>query len=278
MISPQYSFEEFCLRVSAKDPLQVIDAAGQEGANARGHHRYITKGKNFRKGSKGWTYCENLKGLVSMVMNGSVPPYATEDFLAAAQPLMVQLLRKWQIGSLRHVFIDSPQAKLRRVSLPEGADHIVVLVSRAEIEAIDILPALGTLRRLTEAPETAREFFERVDIAFHGYDDDTRELSEIIEVRNFVFRLDDQFPFWLFFLSKHYLGLQCLLWCLLLPSLTEEGRSEIFPERIDRLLTNRWFPAMNQICHYARFSEQQIEALTDRVLTYITKGRLPLVE
>jgi hypothetical protein len=162
------------------------------------------------------------------------------------------------------------------MKLPNTFDPLVVLVSRAEVEAGDVSPALSVLQRLTQSPETAREFFERVDIAFHGYDHDSRELFEIPEVRNFAHRLDEKFPFWLFFLSKRHLGLQCLLFCFLPPFLTEEARSQIFPERIDQLLSRRWFPAMNQVCEYASFSERQIEQLTDRVIHYITNGRFPL--
>ena len=73
---------------------------------------------------------------------------------------------------------------------------------------------------------------ERVEISFHGYDHTPQELFEIPEVRNFVYQLDEQFPFWLFFLSKRHLGLQCLLFCFLPPFLTEDARSRIFPERI----------------------------------------------
>lgn len=151
-------------------------------------------------------------------------------------------------------------------------DPIAVIISRAEVEAGDIEHVLSTLQRFTLTPETARASFERVDIAFHGYDQDTRELYEIPEVRSFVYQLDEQFPFWLFFLSKRHLGLQCLLLCFLPPYLTEQARSRIFPERINQLLSSRWFPAMNQICEYAGFSERQVKQLTDRVVNYISDG------
>ena len=48
------------------------------------------------------------------------------------------------------------------------------------------------------------------------------------EVSNFVCELDQQFPFWLFFLSKRHRGLQCLLFCFLPPFLTEAGRARSF--------------------------------------------------
>jgi hypothetical protein len=147
------------------------------------------------------------------------------------------------------------------------------MVSRRDVEAADTSSTLGVLRRLIESPATARQFFERVDIAFHGYDDASEELFEILEVRDFVYKLDEQFPFWLFFLSKHHLGLQCLLLCLLPPFLTETGRSEHFPQRIGELLERRWFPAMNDICKYVGFSQHQIEELTDRIEAYINQGK-----
>lgn len=160
------------------------------------------------------------------------------------------------------------------MQLLELANPVVVVISRAEVEAGDPSRALSILKQLAETPEEARRFVERVDIAFHGYDDDSRELFEIEEVRDFARQLDGAFPFWLFFLSKSSLGLQCLLYCMLPPHLTEAGRAKIFPERIDQLLSTRWFPAMNHVCGYVGFSESQIEVLTDRAIDYITNGRI----
>lgn len=155
------------------------------------------------------------------------------------------------------------------------SDHITVVISRKEVEDEDIEPALGTLRRFLHSPKIVAEYFERLDIVFHGYDQDSRELFEIPEVRNYVYKLDNKFPFWLFFLSKYDLGLQCLLLCFLPPYLTQEAKVRLFPERIDDLLSRRWFPAMNQLCNHAGLSEAQIESLTDRVVKYITVGQSP---
>jgi hypothetical protein len=74
------------------------------------------------------------------------------------------------------------------------------VVSRSEVETADISLALRLLRRLLESPGTSRKFYERVEIVFDGYDHIQDELFEISEGRNFVYRLDEKFPFWLFFL------------------------------------------------------------------------------
>jgi hypothetical protein len=285
LVSPGYNFEEFCVRVIGKDYQSVMNAAGAEASYALVTHRYTTKEDDFPEESLGREYRENLRRLVSLLVNGSIPPDAAPSFLSAAKPLISQLLEKWEIGNLRRFLplindLTPGQGQkpatgpLQLWELPEEVDPLAVTVSRDEVEALDTGAPLFILRQLTASPSTAIKFFERVDIAFHGYDEITLELFEIPGVRDFVHKLDEQFPFWLFFLSKYYLGLQCLLLCFLPPYLTAEGRSEVFPERIGQLLTRRWIPAMNQVCEYVRFSKQQIMELTDRVMSYITKGRL----
>lgn len=274
LVSPEYDLETFCNRMRGKDPLSVMEAASAEISYARRLHREAAKESDFRKGSRGRRYCENLQKLISMLMNGSVPAGSTSEFLITVKPLVQELLQRWEIGNLRQVF-SNLQTK-ERLSLPKTIDPLVIVISRNEVEAMDISAALGTLKKLTDSPDTAREFVERVDIAFHGYDHIRYELFEIPEVRNFVYKLDEQFPFWLYFLSKRHLGLQCILWCFLPPFLTDDARSRIFPERINDLLTKRWLPAMNHICEYVGFSESQIEQLTERAMAYITKGRFPI--
>lgn len=154
-------------------------------------------------------------------------------------------------------------------------DPVIVTISRNEVIAGDVSAAASVLGRFTENPEIARSMFERVDVAFHGYDQDARELFEIPEVRDFVYKLDDEFPFWLFFLSKQHLGLQAIALCFLPPFLTEEAKKTVLPQHLDRLLNNRWWPAMNHICEFVGFSEDDIEQLSERVLHYFFNGPLP---
>lgn len=150
----------------------------------------------------------------------------------------------------------------------------IIVVSREEVISKDTSSALEALRALVVSPEAALQYFEAVDIAFHGYNDWREELFEIQEVREFVYALDKQFPYWLFFLDKKALGLQCIAYCFLPPFLTQEAKQRIFPERLNKLLTTRWFPAMNHVCEAVGFSEEQIEELTDRSVRYLLGGPL----
>lgn len=148
----------------------------------------------------------------------------------------------------------------------------VITISRSEVEAQDTSSVLEALRALFASPDVALQYFESVDIAFHGYNGTREELFEMQTVREFVYALDEQFPFWLFFLDKSALGLQCIAYCFLPPFLTTEAKQRIYPERLNELLTKRWFPAMNQICTWVGFSEEQIKILTDQSVDYLLDG------
>lgn len=150
----------------------------------------------------------------------------------------------------------------------------IIIISRAEVDNKDTSSVVGALRALVASPEVALQYFESVDIAFHGYDNTREELFEILEVREFVYALDEQFPYWLFFLDKSALGLQCLAYCFLPPFLTAEAKQKIYPERLNKLLNSRWFPAMNHVCEWVGFDDDQIEVLTDRAVEYLLSGPL----
>jgi hypothetical protein len=147
-----------------------------------------------------------------------------------------------------------------------------IVITRNEVVTKDTSSALNALRVLISSPKAARQYFESVDIAFHGYNETREELFEISEVREFVYALDEQFPYWLFFLDKTALGLQCLAYCFLPPFLTAEAKRKHYPERLNELLTKRRLPAMNQVCEWVGFTEEQIEMLTNRSVDYLLSG------
>ncbi|MCL4852445.1 MAG: hypothetical protein KJZ78_13820 [Bryobacteraceae bacterium] len=151
-------------------------------------------------------------------------------------------------------------------------EPVIIVVSREEIESRDTSAVLGTLKSCIASTETVQAYFEKVDVAFHGYNEDSRELFEIPEVREYVGLLDDAFPYWLFFLTKSGLGLQCIMLCFMPPYLTEAARRTVLPQKLDELLSKRWLPAMNEACISAGFSEQQIEDLTNNVVDYFIDG------
>lgn len=152
-------------------------------------------------------------------------------------------------------------------------DFLQIIISKADVQSGNTESTGNILASLTSTPAQALKWRERVDIAFEGYDHTTEELFEIPEVRDFVYKLDEMFPFWLFFMSKAHLGLQCILLCFLPPYLKPEAKARIFPVRIEQLLTQHLFPAMNDVCAFVGMSEEDVAEMTDRTIEYMSSGQ-----
>ena len=151
-------------------------------------------------------------------------------------------------------------------------DPLVVVVSRRDVEAGNIEPTLQVLSRLLADIPTVHEYRERVDIAFHEYDADSRELFEISEVRRFVANLDDAFPYWLYFLSREYTGLRAVAFCFLPPHLTEQAQRTIWPQRLTELVDRRWAPALRDLAAKAGWSEADVNHMLSTAGRYFLEG------
>lgn len=150
---------------------------------------------------------------------------------------------------------------------------LVIVISREEVERQDLSGPLSVLKSLIKSRESIRGNMTNVDIGFSGYDSTSRELFEISQVRDYVQSLDAQFCFWLYFLSRSFLGLQCLALCFLPPYLTEEARQRIHMERLTELIEGRWGPAMYHLCSAAGHSEAEADELMASAAVYFTSGR-----
>ena len=155
---------------------------------------------------------------------------------------------------------------------------LIIVISRDEVERQDISAPLSTLKSLLVNRDSIRANQLNVAVSFHGYDDSREELFEIPEVRNYVYALDAQFPFWLYFLSRYFTGLQCLACCHLLPYLTPEAQQQSHPKKLAELIENRWGPALLKICSAAGHSEAEADALLESAMGYFTSGPTKLVE
>jgi hypothetical protein len=105
-LSPEFDLRVFCYQMMDKDPAQVLHAASAEISYTRQNHRDQTSERNFREGTKGRRYCDDLQQLIRIVMNGQMPPDPNPDFVQAIAPLIKNLLKKWTIGTLRQHFTD----------------------------------------------------------------------------------------------------------------------------------------------------------------------------
>ncbi len=132
LVSPGYDLEIFCRQMLGKNLIAVIKETSAEIGNARKLHLEATKGKDFPIGSKGSKYCSNLQRLVSILVNGSVPNNASQEFLNSIRRLIINLLQKWEIGNLRSVFSNIRDAEF--VGLSEIVDPLIVVISKFVVE------------------------------------------------------------------------------------------------------------------------------------------------
>lgn len=151
-----------------------------------------------------------------------------------------------------------------------GVDFLTILISRDEIEQQDITEPMDILNQLLSDKTISKYFKERVEIVIDGYNNQREELWEISEVRDYVNKLDEEFPYWLFFLSKHGTGLMVIIKCQLLPFLSPEGEKNVNGPRLQNYLLKRGFPAMNTLCNIIGDTEKENSKMTERVFNYIT--------
>jgi len=95
------------------------------------------------------------------------------------------------------------------------ADKIILFIPKNVIDANDYSFALNIFDDVLKNPALIRKFKNQVTIGFDGYDDDSKEVFEIIAIRNFIQQLTLEFPFWFYFinLEDHSLRILLLILC-----------------------------------------------------------------
>ena len=150
-----------------------------------------------------------------------------------------------------------------------------IVIPEADVLSGDLERTLRALSVLVSSPTEARQLREAVDVAVSGYDDSPVELFEIPVIREFMSRLDEVFPYWLFFLSKSMPGLKFISLCLLPSNRTPEGKILVDLAPVERLLNDRWLPAMHQLCSWTAMTKDEVAAMTEQVHSYFTATHTP---
>src|SRR6266567_4888538 len=118
-----------------------------------------------------------------------------------------------------------------------------------------------------------REMMDSFIFCIDGYDDDSREIHAIPEIRRFYSAFHDVWPYWLYFCNLEADTLKAMVFCCL-PSLTSmnvDGHDEVAitfdSVEILRFITSDLAP-MNAICDRAELFEERIEQRTRAVFKY----------
>lgn len=167
-----------------------------------------------------------------------------------------------------------------------GADPPILLVSRGEIERLDMTRMLSVFLEMME-PEYARALRQRVWLGVDGYDDDPRELIETPEVGEWMRKLDQRWPYWFFFIEPTYSQSLPLLACAVcsfefVGGSQERSTGSLSPrpsrafrftnphEHAEFMLAR--FGAMNAICDGLGDTEKVIKQMSNRILSTIGGG------
>lgn len=110
---------------------------------------------------------------------------------------------------------------------------LVLLISRHEIETGNYTSSLERLLVMADSRENTLRYRESLLLQITGYDADRRELPEIPEVRQFFALLTNEWPDWLWFLSREQ-GTISLLMSLLCKVRIHRANASLGIEFIDK--------------------------------------------
>ena len=150
----------------------------------------------------------------------------------------------------------------------DDVDWLGVVVDRADVESGDISSTADVLSQVLANRKTIERFRGRVDLSFHGYSNDNRELYEIPEVRRFVAKLDDAFPHWFYFLSTENATLAVVASCLCSVTKLRPGTIRYGADLAEFL--GRHFDALNWLFETYALDERDNAAISESIIKYFS--------
>ena len=106
----------------------------------------------------------------------------------------------------------------------DGPTLIVFEVSKREIDTQNIASSLERLLVMTDSRTNVLRYRESVVFLVSGYDEDSRELVEISEVRSFFLKLTSEWPHWFWFLARGFGSISLLMALLCSVRIQREGK------------------------------------------------------
>ena len=155
-----------------------------------------------------------------------------------------------------------------------GIDVVFYQFSRSKVERGDFSHFL-TLYAPDKLPSgrRLREMMNTMMFAIEGYDDDSREIHSVPEIRRFYSAFHEAWPYWLYFCNLDTEVFRVMVLCCL-PSIAAtkvDGRPNVAVE-YDRLellqFLSKDFVPMNVMCERAEMFERLIYDRTKRVFEY----------
>ena len=151
-----------------------------------------------------------------------------------------------------------------------GDGWLGMVVDRTEVEALDVSRTARTLSGVLATRNAVERHRGRVDLAFHGYSTDPRELYEIPEVRQFCAKLDDAFPYWFYFLATERVTLGMIACCLCSVTKLRPGVVSFGPDLLQFM--TRHFESLNWLFDNYSLDEMHNVEISRNVTEYFSKS------
>lgn len=155
----------------------------------------------------------------------------------------------------------------------DSGSHIIFSIDKKDVKNMSVKSVRNFFNHLRSSKELARRAQGRVEITFNGYDEDSRELFEIPEVRQYMPLLDTALPEIFFFAWSHDRAstLRTLVFCqtriLNKKIVSPDGRYkiEIDSEFVSQFMTRHWH-GLNQMTDWLGISEEENAEICYRLL------------
>jgi len=162
--------------------------------------------------------------------------------------------------------VEEPVMIKKSTYLP-SMDMMALQIDRISVERCETEPALDILETLLEA-QNCNRFKNRLLICVGGYDDDPRELCEIAKVRTYIAQLDEQWPYWFYFLNPETTSLRFLIFTLC--QFTKTGDGGIYLAPVDlKTFIFKHFHAVNLLVERGLVTDEENYDVSQKIEKYI---------
>ncbi|RZI26808.1 DUF4365 and DUF1817 domain-containing protein [Pseudomonas orientalis] len=152
--------------------------------------------------------------------------------------------------------------------------YFLFIIDRVDVDALDFSNVRGFFDRIRSTREIAEHCQGKIEISFHGYDQDPRELYEVPEVRVFASGLSAALPELLFFVfaGERSHGLKTISLCLTevkrlssVPNADNKIPVEVSTEKIAQFLDELW-PGLNELTEWLNMTVEENKRITFDVM------------
>lgn len=147
------------------------------------------------------------------------------------------------------------------------ANYLILSIQRQDIENMKVSKYAKMLNALYPNVLITHNLSESMDIEIKGYENDTRELWQIPEVRNFIRELNREFSQWFYFLDKNSEILYDITMCICGKSFTGENKYTINNLLLHDFINNQ-LKNLNEVCYYLNDIEKYEELKTNAFAYY----------